>query len=96
MIQGLILTNNKVLISQINEVLVDLGEPNCRLIDPYEIDYENNLVRYLSEYTEQSSFMMSSDNILTIFNPIDDLKNQYKTLTGYIEEISTSERESLN
>lgn len=96
MIQGLVLTNNKILISQINEILVDLGEPNCKLVDPYEIDYENNLVRYLSEYTDQSTFMMSSDNILTIFNPVIDIKNQYKTITGYIEEVSTGEGENFN
>lgn len=40
MVEGLVLTDGVVLISQVVQVVVDFGEPNCKLIDPYVIDTE--------------------------------------------------------
>ena len=35
--QVILLTNNTVLISEIEEVGADVGEPDCKLINPYII-----------------------------------------------------------
>jgi hypothetical protein len=87
MIQGIILTNNKILLSKIVEIMVDIGEPNCKLINPVEVTTEisniKNLKRYLNHYTEDTEFMISSDNILTIFTPSEDLKEKYLSLIGF-------------
>ena len=34
-IKAIVLTNNKVLVSQIDEVGADVGEPDCKLTNPY-------------------------------------------------------------
>ena len=96
MIQGLLLTNNEILVTEVHEVMVDLGEPNCRMVNPCVINSDGDLVRYMSNYTNQTMFMISSDKILTIFDPLTDIKDQYRVLTGYVEEVSTSEEGDLN
>ena len=40
----LILTNNQILVSQIEEVGADIGEPDCKLIEPFEIMASVSLV----------------------------------------------------
>ena len=96
MIQGLLLTTNQILVTEVHEVMVDLGEPKCRMVNPCTINSDGDLVRYLSDHTNQTTFMISSDKILTIFDPLTDIKDQYRILTGYVEEVSTSEEEELN
>ena len=34
-IKAIVLTNNKILVSQIDEVGADVGEPDCKLTNPY-------------------------------------------------------------
>ena len=36
-LKTLILNNNTYLVSIVEEVYAELGEPNCKLINPYEI-----------------------------------------------------------
>jgi hypothetical protein len=99
MIQGIILTNNKILLSNIVEVMVDIGEPNCKLINPVEVTTEisniKSFKRYLSHYTEDTEFMISSDNILTIFTPSEDLKEKYLSLIGF-DDIEDTEDDNSN
>lgn len=40
------------------------------------------------EVTEQTSFMMSSDNILTIFQPKLRFVDEYRQLNGITEELT--------
>ena len=34
-IKAIVLTNNQVLVSQIDEVGADIGQPDCKLTNPY-------------------------------------------------------------
>ena len=34
-IKAIVLTNNQILISQIDEVGADIGQPDCKLTNPY-------------------------------------------------------------
>ena len=44
-IKVILLANNQTLISEIEEVGADIGEPDCRLIRPFEVaEYENCLL----------------------------------------------------
>lgn len=80
-VQVLVLVNNTVLISTISAVISDLGEPDCKLTKPYEIK-DGKLYRWLSEFTNvEESIMISSDKILTLVDPKEDLLNDYLTLT---------------
>lgn len=80
MIKVILLTNNKKLISEIVEVGADIGEPDCKLIKPYEIWEGDSLCPWMMDYTQQSEFMISSDKIITIADPKTDLLEKYKDL----------------
>ena len=58
----------------------ELGEPDCKLINPYEIDAEGNLVPW-PEVTDQKELMIHSDSILTIVDPKPEIIEKYLALT---------------
>jgi diphthamide synthase subunit DPH2 len=70
--------NETILISEINEIDVEIGEPNCQLINPYQVI--GNEMKVWPSVTDQRSIMVSSDNILTIVDPKLELLEQYKNL----------------
>ena len=80
MIKVLLLKNGTVLITEIEEVTAELGEPDCKLLNPVEIlDTEPlQLKKWLHAYTTQTSSMLSSDSILTIVDPHKILEDDYK------------------
>ena len=88
-IQVLILTNQLVLISEVMEVLADIGQPDCLLIKPFQIKKgitENNyLVPWLfGDYTNEKDWKdirLSSDKILTLVDPKKDLLEEYLKLS---------------
>lgn len=83
MIKTILLTNNVVIISKIEEVGADIGEPDCKLINPYVINQSSSLLSmepWLLNITTQSEFMISSDKILTISDPTEELIKKYDSL----------------
>jgi hypothetical protein len=77
--------NNLILISQIEEVGVDIGEPDCKLIKPFVVKKEltmNTLTLepFLFGYTKQDIFMISSDKILSLSDPTPTLLEKYEDL----------------
>ena len=76
----LILMTNQILISQIEEVTSELGEPDCKMIEPFVICDDGTLTPWLLDYTNQNDFMISSDKILTIATPNSKLKTKYEDL----------------
>ena len=79
-IKILALLNNLILISQIEEVGADIGEPDCKLIDPFVVRNDQTLEPFLVGYTKQNTFMMSSDKILTLADPTPTLLEKYEDL----------------
>lgn len=79
-VQVLILMNQLNLITEIQEVLVDFGEPNCRLIKPYLISDDGSLSPWLKGITNDEEIMMSSDKILTLVEPTGKLLDEYTEL----------------
>ena len=74
----LLLINNLTLITQIEEVTTELGEPDCKLIEPFVIGSDLTLTPWLLDYTMDNEFMISSDKILTIVEPSTKLKGKYE------------------
>ena len=74
----IVLMNQQILVSQIEEVGSELGEPDCKLINPYLIDENNQLNKFLNGYSDENIFMIHSDKILTITNPSEDIVKKYK------------------
>ncbi len=78
----ILLTNNQILISQIEEVLTELGEPDCRLIEPFLLNQSSlTLSPWLIDYTSDNRYMISSDKILTLADPNSELLEKYIKLT---------------
>ena len=79
----LVLLNKEILITKIEEVPSELGEPDCKLIDTFIIkknqinDLELILEPWLNEYAKQNTYMIHSDKILTIADPNLSLKEKY-------------------
>jgi hypothetical protein len=69
------------LITEIEEVLVDFGEPNCRLTNPYLISDDGSLSPWLREITNDEEIMISSDKILTLVEPNGKLLDDYTKIT---------------
>lgn len=77
MIKCLLLKFGATLITEINEVSGDVGEPDCQLINPFEIMSDGSLVRW-PNVTDQRSMKIHSDSILTIVDPTQDILAKYK------------------
>ena len=89
-IKIIVLMNNKVLVSEIEEVGAEVGEPDCKLINPViltttedKITVEEGkviLTKWLQSFTSTNEFMMSSDKILTIADPNTGILEKYGDL----------------
>jgi hypothetical protein len=76
----LVLLNDLILISQIEEVTSELGEPDCKITNPFVVKKDQTLEPFLCGYTKQTTFMMSSDKILTLTDPTPTLLEKYEDL----------------
>ena len=76
----LALTNKMTLISQIEEVGADIGQPDCKLVSPFVVDESKTMVPFLNGLTRDETFMMSSEKILTLADPTPTLLEKYEDL----------------
>ena len=80
-VKVLILTNKQILISQIEEVApLDIGDPNCKLIEPFILGENDTLSPWLIDVTNENTFMLCSDNILTLVEAKPTLLEKYQNL----------------
>ena len=81
MIKLLVLLNNQILLSQIEEVPSELGEPDCKLVEPFLLnEKDETLSPWLVGVCTQNTFMIHSDKILTIADPKPTLLEKYQNL----------------
>ena len=83
-IKCLLLKNDIVLITEIVEVGSDIGEPDCKLINPYRLikESESYVLEPWIDFSSQNEFMIHSDSILTLVDPTKDLLVKYFELTA--------------
>ncbi len=79
-IKLIVLLNQQRLVSQIEEIGADIGQPDCKLTEPFIVGDDNTLSPWLVESTNQSVFMLSSDKILTLVDPKPTLLEKYQDL----------------
>ena len=79
-IQVLILMNQMILISEIDEVLADIGQPDCKLINPCVI-MDGKVSKWMSDLTPNKEMFMSSDKILTLVDPSQKILAEYIKIT---------------
>ena len=80
-VKVLVLTNKQILISQIEEVApLDIGDPNCKLIEPFILGEDDTLSPWLIDVTNENEFMICSDKILTLVEAKPTLLEKYQNL----------------
>ena len=80
MIKIILFKNNLVLISRLEEVGSEMGEPDCKLIDPFELKGE--FLESWPSFTMQREMMVHSDSFLTIIEPDKKQLDKYQSLTA--------------
>ena len=70
--------NGMKLIATLEEVSTELGEPDCKLIEPYIITEHDTLEPWLLNITNQNEVMISSNKILTLVEPKTTLLAKYE------------------
>ena len=81
LIKIIVLTNQQLLLSEIEEVSSELGEPDCRLVNPFVFKDDKSLKPFLDGYSREKSFMISSDKIITLAQPTPTLLEEYQDIT---------------
>ena len=81
MIKCLLIGVNGVLIAEVVELESEFGEPDWKLVNPYKIDEEGNLISWPS-ITEQRELKIISDNVLTVVDPKPEIIKKYLELTA--------------
>ena len=80
-VKVLVLTNKQILVSQIEEVApLDIGDPNCKLIEPFILGENDTLTPWLIDVTNENEFMLCSDKILTLVEAKPTLLEKYQNL----------------
>ena len=79
-VKCLLLKVDTVLITEIVEIGSELGEPDCKLINPYQF-FSIDDMRPWPEVTNQTELMIHSDSILTIVEPTPEIVAKYLELT---------------
>ena len=81
MIKVLLLSNQEIVVSEIQEIACEIGDPNCKLTKPYKIE-GGALHKWMQDYTEQNEIMISSDKIITLVTPSPLIFDQYSKVTS--------------
>tara|TARA_B100000614_G_C14270047_1_gene378864 strand:+ start:307 stop:561 length:255 start_codon:yes stop_codon:yes gene_type:complete len=68
-----------VLISQVEEVDAELGDPNCKLTNPVVFESLEKM-KPLVEASKDTVFMIRSEDILTIADPTSEVIAKYKEI----------------
>ena len=80
-VKCLLLKNDLIVISEIVEVAGELGEPDCKLTNPFRMVKQKETDSYTLEpwldFTNQNEIMIHSDSILTLVDPTPDLLSKY-------------------
>ena len=73
---------DNLLISEIEEVDAELGNPNCKLINPVVFESLEKM-KPLLEASKDTEFMIRSEDILTIADPTQEVIDKYIKITSW-------------
>jgi len=84
-IQCICFLNGLILVSEVIEVMNEIGEPDCKLIDPYKVTKTNNddfILEPWLDCTNQNEIMLRSADALTFVEPKGNILDKYIELTS--------------
>ena len=79
-IKCILVNVNDVLISEIEEIDAEIGQPNCKLTNPVVFESFEKM-KPLIEASNSTEFMIRSEDILTIADPSPEVIDKYIELT---------------
>jgi len=79
-IKCLLVDIDNVLISEVEEMDSSIGDPDCKLINPYRFYIDGKMERWVKA-SDQTEFMIRSSDILTIADPSPEVITEYLKLT---------------
>ena len=82
MIKCVLIDVDTVLISEVVELDAEIGDPNCKLVNPYLFTSIDDMKPWKSDITNQTEFMIRSEDILTIADPTGAVMDRYTELTS--------------
>ena len=82
MIKCVLIDVDNVVVAEVVEMDAEIGDPNCKLIKPYLFNSIDDMKPWKSEITNQTEFMIRSEDILTIADPTGTVKYKYIELTS--------------
>jgi hypothetical protein len=80
-IKCLLLDVDNVIISEVVEIQAEIGDPNCKLINPYRF-YPDKDMEPWPKATNQKELMLRSEDILTMADPTSEVIKKYLELTS--------------
>jgi hypothetical protein len=80
-VQCLYLKNNLLLLAEVIEVAADIGEPDCKLVKPYLVNQSSLEISPWLDFSPQDVILLRSDDILTMVDPSEKLKDEYLKVT---------------
>ena len=81
-IKCILMDVDNVVIAEVIEVDAEIGDPNCKLIKPYLFNDIDDMTPWKSDVTNQTEFMIRSEDILTIADPTGAVIDKYIELTS--------------
>ena len=82
MIKCVLIDVDNVVVAEVVEMDAEIGDPNCKLIKPYLFNSIDDMKPWKSEITNQTEFMIRSEDILTIADPTNEVIVKYTELTS--------------
>ena len=82
MIKCVLIDVDNVVVAEVVEMGAEIGDPNCKLIKPYLFNSIDDMKPWKSEITNQTEFMIRSEDILTIADPTNEVIERYTELTS--------------
>ena len=80
-IKCILVNVDNVLISEVEEIDAEIGNPNCKLTNPVVFESLERM-KPLIEASNDTEFMIRSEDILTIADPTPEVIAKYKELTS--------------
>ena len=82
MIKCVLIDVDTVIIAEVVELDAEIGDPNCKLINQYIFNSIDDMKPWKSEITNQTEFMIRSEDILTIADPTGAVTDKYLELSS--------------
>ena len=80
-VKCVLIDTDNVLITEIVEIDAEIGNPNCKLINPLLFNSLDDMKPWKADVTNQTEFMIRAEDILTIADPTGTVIDKYIELT---------------